>query len=75
MSEHLLETTKEKIFLKYYSKFETSVQICQLSNSYLQSSQGQLLANLLDHCESFQVLKTLEWRKIVVMAFHGYTQK
>ena len=74
MSEHLLETTKEKIFLNY-SKFETSVQICQLSNSYLQSSQGQLLANLLDHSESFQVLKTLELRKIVVMAFHGYTQK
>ena len=74
MSEHLLETTKEKIFLNY-SKFETSVQICQLSNSYLQSSQGQLLANLLDHSESSQVLKTLELRKIVVMAFHGYTQK
>ena len=23
----------------------------------------------------FQVLKILEWNKIVVMAFHGYTQR
>ena len=37
------------------------------SNSYLQSSQGQLLANLLDHSESFRVLKILELREIVVM--------
>ena len=31
----LKQQKTKKIFLKCYTKFETSVQICQLSNSYL----------------------------------------